>query len=246
MAYVISYGPTSDQIFTAIRAVLLKMVIAGTEVIQAQVNRVPETNAADFVLMTPIETPRLGTNYDTDIDCAFTASIAGNLMTVTAVNPLFPGKIGNGNTVFGPDVADGTVVVTQQSGTPGGIGVYQLSGNQNVGSETMAAGTQELLQPTGLAVQFDVHGENSWNNANIITTIFRDERGVDLFLEQGKVVVPLYCDDPKQKPFVNENDQLEDRFIITARFEADQKVVVAQEFADRVDVTFVDVTNFTL
>jgi hypothetical protein len=217
--------------------VLLKTTLAGTEVMQAQVNRVPETNSPDFVLMTPLETSRLGTNYDTDLDCLFTASMAGTVMTVTEIDPVVGSPIQNNVTVYGEDVADNTVIVSQLSGPTGGIGTYEISVSQTVNSSPMAAGTETLLQPTGLAIQLDVHGPNSWNNANIITTIFRDEKGVLLFLEQGLVVVPLYCDDPRQTPFINEQDQIEDRFVITARFEADQKVTVSQQFTQEPVVT---------
>lgn len=236
MAYVVSYSPTSDDMMTAIRAVLLKTTLAGTEVLQAQVNRVPETNSVDFVLMTPIDTPRLGTNFDSDIDCLFTASIAGTVMTVTSIDPKVGSPLLNNVTVYGTGVADNTVIMAQLSGTPGGVGTYEVSVSQTVSSIPMAAGTEALTQPTGLGVQLDVHGPNSWNNANIITTVFRDEKGVQLFADQGGAVVPLYCDDPRQTPFINEQDQIEDRFVITARFEADQKVVVSQQFTQDVTV----------
>jgi hypothetical protein len=72
---------------------------------------------------------------------AFTGTISGSAMIVSAI--AF-GPIVNGLTVadMTGDVAVGTVVLTQINGTPGGIGLYLVSGNQAVDTETM------YLQPT--------------------------------------------------------------------------------------------------
>jgi len=68
----------------------------------------------------------------------FTASIAGNVMTVTAVSS---GTIVPGTTVAGTGVASGTKVVSQLSGTAGGIGTYALNiPEQTVTSEAMTGG----------------------------------------------------------------------------------------------------------
>lgn len=65
----------------------------------------------------------------------FTGSIANNLLTVTAVSS---GTIYPGTTIAGAGVASGTKIVSQVSGTPGGIGVYLLSiPEQTVASEAM-------------------------------------------------------------------------------------------------------------
>src|ERR1044072_5841847 len=53
-----------------------------------------------------------------------TGSIAGNVLTVTAVGS---GTVVPGGTISGTGVATGTQVVSQLSGTPGGIGTYAVS-----------------------------------------------------------------------------------------------------------------------
>jgi hypothetical protein len=66
-----------------------------------------------------------------------TGSIAGNVMTVTAVGSgtLYPGA-----SLSGTNVATGTKVVGQLSGTTGGIGTYAVSiANQTVASTTISA-----------------------------------------------------------------------------------------------------------
>jgi hypothetical protein len=66
---------------------------------------------------------------------SITASIAGNVLTVSAVAPgtvLQPGQ-----SIAGAGVAGQTVITQQLGGTPGGAGTYGVSINQNVGSEAM-------------------------------------------------------------------------------------------------------------
>lgn len=64
-----------------------------------------------------------------------TASIAGSEMTVTAVGS---GAVVNGATISGTNVVTGTKVVSQVSGTPGGVGVYLVDIPQTVASTTVS------------------------------------------------------------------------------------------------------------
>lgn len=70
-----------------------------------------------------------------------TASIAGTTMTVTAVGSgtLYPGA-----NVMGTGVVYGTQIVSQLTGTTGGVGTYQVSFSQTVGSTTITAGTWDF------------------------------------------------------------------------------------------------------
>lgn len=66
---------------------------------------------------------------------AFTASIADNVMTVSAVGS---GTLYNGTTVTGTSVAANTMIVRQLTGTSHGVGTYLLNvGEQTVASESM-------------------------------------------------------------------------------------------------------------
>lgn len=59
---------TQDAIFTELRSFLLTIIQPGyptIEVIQGQVNRVPEPAVDDFIVMWPIHNGRLSTNVDT-------------------------------------------------------------------------------------------------------------------------------------------------------------------------------------
>lgn len=57
--------PTEDDVLTAVRTLLLTIVDGSTvEVVQGQVNRVPECKSPDFIVMTPTTRLRLSTDED--------------------------------------------------------------------------------------------------------------------------------------------------------------------------------------
>src|SRR5581483_634341 len=71
-----------------------------------------------------------------------TGAISGNVLTVTAVSS---GTVVIGALISGTNVASGTAIVAQLSGTPGGIGTYAVSiPEQNVAS-TAISGTYGTL-----------------------------------------------------------------------------------------------------
>jgi hypothetical protein len=247
--------PTSTDIFAILRSVTLDILPAGVEIIRGQVNRVAEPKGADFVVMWPLSMPRLGTNANTYVDCVFTGSIASTTLTVSAVsgNPLFPGKLMANSPVFGVGVAAGTVVVQQLTGTPGGIGTYQLNTPQTVASEKMAAGIEYLTEPVEAVVQLDFHGPQSWNNSATFTNVFRDARGVALFDQEWESrfngnmahsLQPLFCEDPKQIPFINAEQAYEDRWIVAAHLAANLTVGMPQQFADTILATLINATTY--
>ena len=53
------------------------------------------------------------------------------------------------------------------------------------------------------------------------------------FTASNPLILPLYVEAPRQAPFTNENQQTENRFIITAHIEANQTVTLPQAFADQ-------------
>jgi hypothetical protein len=78
-----------------------------------------------------------------------TGVVSGNTLTVTAVGS---GTVVNGATISGTGVATGTQIVSQLSGTPGGIGVYTLSipEQATTASETIG-GTYGTMTVTAIA-----------------------------------------------------------------------------------------------
>lgn len=97
------------------------------------------------------------------------------------------------------------------------------------------------MQPTEIHIQLDVHGENSADNAQTVTTLFRDQYAVQAFSDLSPNVQPLYADDPKQVPFWNGEQQTENRWVITARLQANIAVETPQDFADQLQPTLINV-----
>jgi hypothetical protein len=221
-----SISITESNVLTALRTLLLSVLPAGVEIVKGQDNQVGEPQGPDFVVMTPLLRARLGTNIDTYQDCAFTGSISGATLTVSSMNL---GTIAVGSTLFGANITAGTTITALGTGT-GGVGTYTVSQSQTVASEIMASGSKDMLQPTRMTVQIDVHGPNAGDNAQIITTAFRDEYAVESFISSGFDVAPLYCDDAKQVPYINGENQFEGRWSIDAVMHCNPVIATAQQF----------------
>ena len=230
---------TQSQIQIALRAFLLAVVPAGVEVLAGQANRVPEPAAPDFVLFTPLSNQRLATNEVASVDCAFTGSITGTTMTVTNVQF---GTIAIGSPIYGTGVTTGTTITAFETGT-GGTGTYTVSATQTVASVALAAGLLGIMQRVRVTYQIDVHGPNSTDNIQVITTLFRDDYACQIFSNTGYAVVPLYADDPKQIPFINGEQQYEDRWTVDAVMEALINLDVPQQFADQIEVTVTEIDS---
>lgn len=231
MGFVLSV--TQSQTLAALRSFLLAALPAGVEVVSGQINRVAEPQGDNYVVMTPILRTRLSTNIHTERDVAFTGSIAGTTLTVSAMTL---GAIEVGQTLSGAGVTAGTTITALGTGT-GGIGTYVVSQAQTVASGVMASGSEDIMQPTQVTIQIDVHGSDSGDNAQTITTMFRDPVGVALFAATGVDVTPLYTDEPKQIPFVNAEQAYEDRWVINALLQVNPAVSVPQQFAAELELS---------
>lgn len=230
-------GGIGTYTLSASQAIASKKMYTGVEVVQAQTNLVPEPAVPDFVTMTPIMQSRLETNVDTYEDVSFTAGISTSTMTVSAV--AF-GELAVGQVVFGVGVSALTKIIALGTGT-GGVGTYVVTPSQTVASRKMASGGERFLQPTRVTVQLDVHGPNSAENAQTISTLFRDDFAVQAFKASGFDVAPLYVSDPKQLPFENENAQVENRWVIDAVMQSNQVIRAPQQFADELEAALIDV-----
>jgi len=215
------------NIFTALRSFLLSVLPADTSVIKGQGNRVSEPEGADFVVMTPMFKDRLAFNIDNLVEALFTGSITGTVLTISAVSA---GALVVGSSIYGPHIAANTFITALGTGT-GGVGTYTVNNSQTAASESIQAGTNTAQQFTKVTIQLDVHGPNSADNAQIITTLFWDNYAVLLFAQSGFDMAPLYTSDPRQIPFINGEQQYEDRYIIEVVLEANPIVTTPQQFA---------------
>lgn len=222
------------DVYRALKSFLTAILPAATDVIQTQINRVPEPTRGDYVTMTPLRMPRLRTNVDRSADVKFTGSISADVLTVSAVDF---GVVLVGATVIGPGVAANTAITSQLTGPTGGVGTYRIDQAQGVASRTLATGAKQIEQGTEVVIQLDVHGPASWDNAVTISTLFRDEYAVQQFADQPSSVVPLYADDPRQAPFDNEGRQYENRWIVEVHMQINPVLSPAQQYADEVALT---------
>lgn len=75
----------------------------------------------------------------THAQASVTGTISGTTMTVTAVGS---GTLYPGNTITGTGITAGTVIISQLSGTTGGVGTYMVSASQTVSSVTITTLTR--------------------------------------------------------------------------------------------------------
>lgn len=237
MAFLVN--PTEDNVFTAFATVLNQFGFYSASgivpVIQGQVNRVPEPANLDFLIMWPLGRPRLSLdNPATYLDSQFTGSITSNVLTVTAI---LNGAVPIGTNLWFLNQTYTCTVLSQTSGPPGGIGVYAVSPLGNQTSQTIYGGIAVKLQPYEFIVQCDVHGPYSGDNCHRLTTLWRDYFAVEAFIQTGYDIAPLYADDPKQMPFINAEQQFEERYSVTLHAQVNETVTVPQQFADELNVT---------
>jgi hypothetical protein len=113
----------------------------------------------------------------------------------------------------------------------------RLSTNVDAYMDVPGAGTRASLQATRVTVQLDVHGPNSAENAQVVSTLFRGGYACDFLAATNYAVQPLYASDPRQAPFVNGEAQYEERWTVDAVLQANIVVSTPQEFAGAVTAT---------
>jgi hypothetical protein len=232
-------APTVSNILASMGSFLTAVLPSDVVVVQGQPNRVAAPSAPRYVVMSPPRYDRLETNVDSYADAKFTGSIAGNTLTISAVDPKLPnGLIGVGSTVLGVGIAANTQVTAILTGT-GQIGTYTIGGApQTVGSETISAGAKTVTMNVKATIQLDFHSadETSGDLANVVSALMRDSFAIDQFANQSPNygVVPLYADDARQIPFLDDSQMIEWRFVVDALVQANIAVSVSQTFSDSI------------
>lgn len=224
---------TQQQIFSALGDFIT--AITGIPAVVGQVNRVPSLKG-DYAVMWPLSRPRLATNRRTPIDAKFTGSIAGQLMTVSAVQI---GTVVPGRKLLGTGVTGGTLVGAQQSGPVGGAGIYAVSVAQTLALQTLSAGVMSVEESTEVIMQVDVHGANSSDNSQVLQQLFWDARAVDELEPFG--ITPLFAEDPRQMPFITAAKEYEDRWMVDLHMQVKPTIELPQEFSDSVVLTVTDI-----
>lgn len=233
---------TESQQAQALRSFLLEVLPDGVPVVAGQVNRVSEPPEDAFIVFWPGRFERLSTNVISVADNIITAHLSGNTLYVTSIEQAET-PLGAGTPVYDTTgvVAKGTAITSQINGDPGGIGTYIVNKQQTVTSQTMYASSRNDLVPTQWTVQCDVHGTNGADNARIIEGLFRSEYGTQAFALSGFEIQPLYCDPVRQMPFINGEQQFEDRWTLDLVMQVNPKIETPQAFAAALEVGLIDV-----
>jgi hypothetical protein len=231
--------PTQSNAQAMLRNFITAVLGPAVDVVAAQQNRVPEPKSPDFVVMTPIRYTRLATNLDQYQDARFFGSILGTTLTISSLSF---GTVGIGSQVFGVGVIGGTTI----TGLGPGPGRWLVTPIQQVANELMAAGRQTYMQSGELVVQLDFHSastSDAGDMARTVSTLFRDEFATTQFANQvpSYDVTPLHADDAKQMPFINENQQFEWRWVVEARVQCNDVIVLPQQYAESLHVNLISV-----
>ena len=228
-------NPTISQIMTSMASFLAAVLPSDVAVVQGQPNRVAAPSASRYVIMSPPRFSRLETNIDTSEDAVFTGSISGTTMTITAVDSRFPdAQLAIGDTVFGPTILPNTVITAGA----GQVGTYTVSNSQTVAPGTISAGSTEIQMNAIATIQLDFHAsdQTAGDLATVVSATMRDPFAVDQFANQSPNygTVPIHADDPAQRPFFDDQQQVEWRFVVDALLQANIVVRVSKQFADSV------------
>jgi hypothetical protein len=235
---------TESNIFQALGLFLQNLVPSTVPVVRGQQNRVSEPIGTDFIVMWPLTRERISMNTDSFNDVAFLGSINGTTLTVSQ---LLQGVIEAGQLIDATGVLDITHITGFLSGT-GGAGTYTVDKTQVLSSTTMQAGTREVVQASKVTMQVDVHGPNSAEYAQIISTLARDEYGVNFFASESLGALgiqPLYSSDPRQMPFTDGEQQVEERWTVEVTLQANPVISLQQDFAGTVSLGIIkDATTY--
>lgn len=119
-----------------------------------------------------------------------TGSISGNILTVSAVSS---GTIYPGSTFSGTGVATGTTIVSQISGTAGGIGTYYVSIPEQTVASTTLSGTYGTLTVGGTVTgSFGVNDPITGTNVvagTYITALISGTGGAGTYAVSNNTVV---------------------------------------------------------
>lgn len=97
------------------------------------------------------------------------------------------------------------------------------------------------VQSAMLPVQVDCYGPTSADLAQILSTEFRSQDAIDFFSAAGLEVTPLYTSDPRQIPFMDEGDQVQQRWSTDVNLQIKVGVTSAQQFADAISTGLINV-----
>ena len=96
--------------------------------------------------------------------------------------------------------------------------------------------TRTDTQATQFSIQIDVYGPASGDNVQVVAALMRSDAAVDVFAAANPAVAPLFAGEPRQNPFADGEQQVEEHWSVDLSLQANIAVTTPQEFADTVAV----------
>jgi hypothetical protein len=242
----LTLSPTQSDIQIALRAFLLNILPSGNAVFTATIagtvlrvtSLLPNSgslNIGNLVLGQNVAPDTVVTGL-IDVSAGlgtYSVSPAQNVAVSTTMWNGVPVVAGQVNRVPEPQQGDFVSMTTLRR--------VRLETNVDTYADVLPAGNNTYRQATEVTIQLDVHGPNSHDTAEIISTMFRDSYATDFFLSYPGIT-PLYSEDPRQIAFINAEAQYESRYVVEMLLQADQTVTgVTQQFANVLNVKTVEV-----
>lgn len=97
--------------------------------------------------------------------------------------------------------------------------------------------TQNIYTPVQLTVQIDVHGDDAADTAGIISGLIRDTYCVQFMEDNDYALHPVDADDASQMPFINAQNQYEDRWVLRATLQTVSLIVTPAIFAESIAIS---------
>ena len=94
-----------------------------------------------------------------------------------------------------------------------------------------AATTKSIKRASQFTIQIDCYGAGSGDRATALSTLLRDQYGIDQFAASGIDAQPLYASDANQMPLVDGEQQYEERWTFSAVLQFNPVMTTPQDTA---------------
>lgn len=111
----------------------------------------------------------------------------------------------------------------------------RLSTNVNTWARDPAPTEIAHASDVEVRVQLDIHGPGGADAGSMIATLMRDEWGIEQLASFG--VTPLYATDGQQLPFLNAENQYENRWVMEVAYQITANVSTPADFAATLEPT---------
>jgi hypothetical protein len=102
-------------------------------------------------------------------------------------------------------------------------------------------GQRQDTVPQQVTIQLDFHGPNSYDNASIVEGLWRSDVACDQLAAGGLAIAPLYASDPRQAPFSNGEQQVEQVWQVDLLMQCNPVITTGQDFAASLEVGVINV-----